>query len=43
MVKAGLDGLESNSAVVIPGIANKAGALSAQLAPRSVVRKIAGL
>lgn len=42
VVKAGLDGLESNSAVVIPGIANKAGALSAQLAPRSVVRKIAG-
>ena len=42
VVKAGLDGLEYNKAVVIPGIINKAGALSGRFAPRSVVRKIAG-
>ena len=42
VVKAGLDGLENNKAVVIPGIINKAGALSGRFAPRSVVRKIAG-
>ena len=42
VVKAGLDGLDNNKAVVIPGIINKAGALSGRFAPRSVVRKIAG-
>jgi len=42
VVKAGLDGLEKNKAVVIPGIINKAGAFSGRFAPRSVVRKIAG-
>jgi uncharacterized protein len=42
VVKAGLDGLDKNKAVVIPGIVNKAGAFSSRLAPRSVVRKIAG-
>ena len=42
VVKAGLDGLDKNKAVVIPGIVNKAGAFSGRLAPRSVVRKIAG-
>jgi short-subunit dehydrogenase len=42
VVKAGLEGLENNKAVVIPGIINKAGALSGRFAPRSVVRKIAG-
>ena len=42
VVRAGLDGLERNEAVVIPGAANKLGAFSTRLAPRSVVRKIAG-
>ena len=42
VVRAGLDGLERNQAVVIPGTTNKLGAFSTRLAPRSVVRKIAG-
>ena len=42
VVRAGLDGLERNQAVVIPGTANKLGAWSTRFAPRSVVRKIAG-
>lgn len=42
VVRAGLEGLERNVAVVIPGTANKIGAWSTRLAPRSVVRKIAG-
>jgi len=42
VVKAGLDGLEKNKAIVIPGVINKVGALSGRFAPRSVVRKIAG-
>jgi len=42
VVKAGLDGLDKNKAVVIPGIVNKVGAFSVRFAPRSVVRKIAG-
>jgi short-subunit dehydrogenase len=42
VVRAGLDGLDANRAVVIPGAVNKAGAWSTRFAPRSVVRKIAG-
>lgn len=42
VVRAGLQGLESNMAVVIPGTMNKAGAWSTRFAPRSVVRRIAG-
>jgi short-subunit dehydrogenase len=42
VVRAGIHGLERNQAVVIPGAINKAGAWSTHLAPRSVVRKIAG-
>lgn len=42
VVKAGLDGLDKNKAVVIPGLINKVGAVSGRFAPRSVVRKIAG-
>ena len=42
VVRAGLDGLDSNKAVVIPGMANKAGAMGGRFVPRSVVRKIAG-
>ena len=42
VVRAGLEGLEKNRAVVIPGATNKVGALSTRFAPRSFVRKIAG-
>jgi len=42
VVAAGLDGLDRNRAVVVPGLANKIGAASTRFAPRSVVRKIAG-
>jgi len=42
VVRAGLDGLERNQAVVIPGTTNKIGAWSTRFAPRSVVRRIAG-
>ena len=42
VVAAGLAGLASNKAVVVPGIINKIGAASTRFAPRSVVRKIAG-
>ena len=39
---AGLDGLDKNKAVVVPGIVNKITANSGRFAPRSVVRKVAG-
>ena len=42
VVEAGLDGLDKNRAVVVPGLVNKIGAASTRFAPRSVVRKIAG-
>ena len=42
VVAAGLEGLDKNSAIVIPGLINKIGALSGRFAPRSVVRRIAG-
>jgi hypothetical protein len=42
VVKAGLEGLDRNHAVVVPGVVNKIGAASTRFAPRSVVRKIAG-
>lgn len=42
VVQAGLEGLDANRAVIIPGALNKAGAWSTRLAPRSVVRRIAG-
>lgn len=42
VVRAGLEGLNRNQAVVIPGMTNKIGAWSTRLAPRSTVRKIAG-
>jgi uncharacterized protein len=42
VVRAGLEGLERNQAVEIPGAMNKAGAWSTRFAPRSVVRRIAG-
>ena len=42
VVKVGLEGLDANRAVVIPGTTNKIGAWSTRFAPRSVVRRIAG-
>jgi short-subunit dehydrogenase len=42
VVAAGLAGLESNRAVMVPGMVNKLGAASTRFAPRSIVRKIAG-
>ena len=42
VVRAGLEGLDKNRAVVIPGATNRLGALSTRFAPRSFVRKIAG-
>jgi short-subunit dehydrogenase len=42
VVEAGLNGLDRNHAVVIPGLLNKITAASTRFAPRSVVRKIAG-
>ncbi len=42
VVRAGLIALERNKAIAIPGALNKTSAVSAQLAPRALVRKIAG-
>ena len=42
VVQAGLDGLDRNHAVVVPGWMNKIVAASTRFAPRRVVRKIAG-
>lgn len=42
VVRAGIEGLEKNRAIVIPGWVNKAGAQSIRFAPRALVRKIAG-
>jgi hypothetical protein len=42
VVEAGLNGMDRNRAVVVPGWVNKIGAASTRFAPRSVVRKIAG-
>jgi short-subunit dehydrogenase len=42
VVRAGLEGLDKNRAVVIPGFVNKVGAASTRFVPRSIIRKIAG-
>ena len=42
VVRAGLECLDKNQAVVIPGLLNKVGAASTRFVPRSLVRKIAG-
>jgi short-subunit dehydrogenase len=42
VVRAGLEGLDRNRAVVVPGFLNKVGASSVRFVPRSLVRKIAG-
>lgn len=39
---AGLEALERNQAVCIPGFVNKLGAASVRFAPRSIARKVAG-
>ena len=42
VVKAGLKGLDSNRAVVIPGLVNKLGAQGHRIAPRALLRKVTG-
>jgi short-subunit dehydrogenase len=42
VVRAGLEGLDKNRAVVVPGLLNKVSAASSRFVPRSVIRKIAG-
>jgi short-subunit dehydrogenase len=42
VARAGVEGYEAGKAVVIPGWANRIGALGAQLGPRALARKIAG-
>jgi hypothetical protein len=42
VVSAGLDGLDKNRALVVPGVLNKVGAASTRFVPRKFVRKIAG-
>jgi hypothetical protein len=42
VVEAGLNGLDKNKAVVVPGVVNKLTAFSGRLVPRSVTRKVAG-
>jgi uncharacterized protein len=42
VVETGLEALDRNRAVAVPGVVNKIGAASTRFAPRSVVRKIAG-
>jgi short-subunit dehydrogenase len=40
VVQAGLDGLEKNKAVVIPGFGNKATAQASRFLPRAAIRRI---
>ena len=42
VARAGIEGYEAGRAIVIPGLANRIGALGAQLGPRALARKIAG-
>lgn len=42
VVRAGLDALDRNKAVAVTGTLNKVGAFSTRLAPRSILRRIAG-
>ena len=42
VVRFGLEALDDNKAVAVPGLLNKAGALSTRFVPRSLLRKIAG-
>jgi short-subunit dehydrogenase len=43
VARAGVDGYEAGRAIVIPGAANRAGALGAKFSPRFLSRRIAGL
>ena len=43
VVTAGLDGLERNQAIIVPGLMNKATAQAHRLFPRNVVRKAVGM
>src|SRR5215203_2031279 len=42
VARAGVEGYEAGKAIVIPGFANRIGALGAQLGPRALARTIAG-
>ena len=42
VVRAGLEGLDRNKAVVVTGALNKAAAFSTRLVPRGLVRRVAG-
>lgn len=42
VVRAGLNGLNRNRAVIIPGLLNKAGAQGHRFLPRSVLRRVVG-
>src|SRR6478752_4929934 len=42
VVKAGVEGLDKNKAIVVPGVVNKLVTFSGRLVPRSITRKIAG-
>ena len=42
VVAAGLDGLDRNKAVVIPGFTNKIGAQISRFLPRAAMRRIIG-
>lgn len=42
VARAGLDGLERNRAVVVPGLANRFAAFGTRLVPRALSRRIAG-
>ncbi|HEX8645049.1 MAG TPA: SDR family oxidoreductase [Allosphingosinicella sp.] len=40
VVRAGLDGLARNKAIVVPGVANKIGSQASRLLPRAVMRRV---
>lgn len=42
VVTAGLDGLDRNSAIVVPGLLNRVGSQASRFLPRALVRKAAG-
>jgi short-subunit dehydrogenase len=42
VARAGVDGYEAGKAIVVPGLSNRLGTVGAKLAPRAVVRRIAG-
>jgi short-subunit dehydrogenase len=42
VVRLALRGLDRDAGVIVPGIANRAGAVAAQLLPRGLVTRVAG-